>query len=407
MTNRSIECAFFLDSPFLSGAEHQVLNNIRALIMEGLNVRVYMTGNREFCRDVMGALPLQQIYFQVMPRHETSLKLSPIRAVLEESLVFWRTFFWSFRQLAFKEFTFVHVNNGGYPGSSAARAFALAAISLTRSPVVMTVNNMAISRTESKARYLDIFYDYVVSKSRIHWVLGSQAAANRLRDVIGVSKDKLHAIHNGVALRPCGFPKGHCPQQVTVESTLKTAKLGVAIGHLEPRKGHATLISAIEFLKAKGRLSKDWFFLIEGAGSQAGKLKSQIESANLGDQVRLIGRSPCIWHLMRATDVLIHPSLYGEDLPNVISEAMSLGKPVVASAVAGIPEQVLDGNTGVLFQPGDYEALALAIETLMGDGRARVSMGQSGAKRHEQLFSVEVSRRAYTDFYEGLSKKND
>ncbi len=105
-------------------------------------------------------------------------------------------------------------------------------------------------------------------------------------------------------------------------------------------------------------------------------------------------------------DVLIHPSVSNEDLPNVISEAMALSLPIIGTRVAGIPDQVIDGVNGLLVEPGSEEELARAIENLLGDHNARKSYGAASRERYLQRFSPEIAKTRYLELYglEGLAK---
>jgi glycosyltransferase involved in cell wall biosynthesis len=81
---------------------------------------------------------------------------------------------------------------------------------------------------------------------------------------------------------------------------------------------------------------------------------------------------------------------------------MAAGLPVVASAVGGIPELVVDGETGFLVPPGDPEALAEALRRVVADDELRRRLGAGGRERAEQLFAVEPGRRAHVALYERL-----
>ena len=83
-------------------------------------------------------------------------------------------------------------------------------------------------------------------------------------------------------------------------------------------------------------------------------------------------------HVFEVIDVLVLASLHKEGLPNVLLEALSMGVPVVSSRLAGTPEVVLDGETGLLVEPGDIDELAAAIERLGTDRTSCQRMGAAG-----------------------------
>ena len=98
---------------------------------------------------------------------------------------------------------------------------------------------------------------------------------------------------------------------------------------------------------------------------------------------------PEIWELLAAVDVLALPTLWPDPLPRAVMEAMAAGRPVVAYEDGGVPEMVVDGETGLLCQPGDVEGLTRAILEIAGNETRRGLLGEAGRKRARELFSVE------------------
>ena len=94
----------------------------------------------------------------------------------------------------------------------------------------------------------------------------------------------------------------------------------------------------------------------------------------------------------------MHPSL-AEDLPTVITEAMMCGKPVIATRVAGIPEQLTE-NTGILVNPRDADGLAYAIKTLIQNEALRRSMGRHGRERAKKYFSKDMMYKKHLALYQ-------
>jgi glycosyltransferase involved in cell wall biosynthesis len=78
---------------------------------------------------------------------------------------------------------------------------------------------------------------------------------------------------------------------------------------------------------------------------------------------------------------------------------MAAGLPVVSSRVGGVPELVVDGETGILVRPGDASALAAALSSLIADPAKRRSLGAAGRARAEERFDLEPFRRAHVELY--------
>jgi len=293
----------------------------------------------------------------------------------------------------------LHINNGGYPGALSCRAIALAGKAAGIKHILMVVNNLAVSYNRP-ARWLDYPVDRLVARAVDRFVTGSSAAAARMVSVLRLSVQKSVAIHNGIRVRP-----------VVNSREVTRARLGLAgfdgtvfgiVALLEPRKGHAVLIDAVARLTARPGASKIKL-LIEGHGPLAGELSERIEANGLGEVVTLIGDEARVFDFMGALDVLVLSSVRDEDFPNVILEGMSLGLPVMASRLAGTPEQVEDGVTGILVEPGNVEALADAMQALAGAAQRR-RMGEAAKTRFETKFASEVAVRRYLDLYGELAE---
>jgi glycosyltransferase involved in cell wall biosynthesis len=144
-----------------------------------------------------------------------------------------------------------------------------------------------------------------------------------------------------------------------------------------------------------------------------GRLDVTVEAVALGDPVpgeervgratvRAIGAVPPLevarW--LRAADVYVHASR-ADTFPSGVLEALACGTAVVASRIGGIPEQVRE-ETGVLVEPGDPEALAAALELLLGDPLLRERLAAAGAVDARQRFSLERQVDAYVGLYADL-----
>jgi L-malate glycosyltransferase len=294
----------------------------------------------------------------------------------------------------------IHINNGGYPGARSARTAAIAAKLAGISNIIMIVNNMAVRY--KGVRCIDYPLDRLVVNSVDRFITGSIAASRRLKEVLLLPDCKLQTIHNGIALR-----------QTTASQSETRKRLGLAkfegtlfgvIAVLEPRKGHNVLLDAIIRLKNKNQEEKlEFKVIIEGTGALDEELKSTVKENNLGQYCLFVGEETNIMNFFSILDVLILPSINYEDFPNVVLEAMRLGKPVIASRLAGTPEQIVDGQTGLLVEPKNVKELAGAIKILANNSKLRKLMSQAGQERFNQHFTEKIAINKYLNLYHFLT----
>lgn len=277
----------------------------------------------------------------------------------------------------------LHVNNGGHPGASSCLAAVLAAPFMRARRTVCVVNNLA-RPCDGLDRLLDWPLDRALARSNALFVTGSRAAGRRLSAVLGLPEARTRAVPNGTAMRPVEEPAADVRRRLGVpEGRVMAAVVAV----LEERKGHRVLLQALALLPP----TKRPFTIIDGEGPLGRELHALAEGLGLRADVIFIGHEQKVFDLMSAADFLVLPSTGGEDFPNVTLEAMSLGRAVIASKVAGVPEQVVDDETGLLVEPGDAHGLARALERARGDANLRERLGEAGRRRHCELFTARAS----------------
>jgi glycosyltransferase involved in cell wall biosynthesis len=165
------------------------------------------------------------------------------------------------------------------------------------------------------------------------------------------------------------------------------------VGRLRLRKGVEVLLAALAALARQGVAAR---LLVAGDGEHRGAVERAVAALGLGDRVELLGRCDAgrIAGLLAGARALAVPSIY-EGMPLVVLEAMAAGVPVVASRVSGIPEVVVDGETGWLVPPEDPEALAAALAAALADPAEAARRGAAGRRRVEDLYSPRAAARAW------------
>ncbi len=170
------------------------------------------------------------------------------------------------------------------------------------------------------------------------------------------------------------------------------------VGRLESVKGAETFLRAAAELAL---LHADVRFVIGGAGTQAGDLHALRTALAIEDRLVFPGKVPSAPATFAALDVVVVPSL-SEGFGIVALEAGALGKPVVASAVGGLPEVIDNGRTGLLVPPADPSALAGAIAALLHDPARAAEMGAAARDRVTSEFTLERMTSAYLALYTRL-----
>lgn len=219
-----------------------------------------------------------------------------------------------------------------------------------------------------------------VARARFSVVV-SEFGRRVLRERVRGGDDRIRLIHCGVSMPEFPYRPGE-----------REAGRILAVGRLEKIKGFHVLIDACARLHAAGaRFTCD----IVGGGSEARDLQARIDACGLGGRVRLLGATPqedVRRHLYHAR-VFALPSVPTPDgdmegIPVALMEAMAAGTPVVSTALAGIPELVEDGVSGLLVAPGDASALADALRRLLDDEELSGRLAAQARRRVEDDFDA-------------------
>ena len=234
-------------------------------------------------------------------------------------------------------------------------------------------------------RHFEIGLDKLVDAARLI-VTETDYAAQFLLERFPQRADRVHRIYNGLDLAEF--------ERADLSST---PPLIIAVGRLIAKKGFANLIDACGLLAERG---KSFQCEIIGEGPLENELRAQIAQLNLQNRFVLSGAKPQreVRQHLAAASVFVLPSVLDpeggmDNLPTVIMEAMATGLPVISTNIAGIPEMVVQNETGFLVQPADPIALAKAIEAVIDDRLLAQRLGEAGHQRARELFLIEKNVR--------------
>ncbi len=170
--------------------------------------------------------------------------------------------------------------------------------------------------------------------------------------------------------------------------------LVLTVANLRPEKGYETLLAAAAVVVGRSLPIR---FVAVGRGPLEGQLRARLHQLALGDRFRLLGHRDDVLRLLVGADVFVLPSDQ-EGLPVSLMEAASVGLPIVATAVGGVPQAITDGTDGLVIPPRQPAQLADALERLAADGDLRHRLGR-GARDRSTMFDVTSATREIEGIY--------
>jgi glycosyltransferase involved in cell wall biosynthesis len=223
-----------------------------------------------------------------------------------------------------------------------------------------------------------------------------------------VPEHQLVRVYDGVDLAQYQTSQRTSPQDSGVilgsDSPIDSDIIIGIIGQIGQRKGHIYLLEAVRKIVKTCPHVKCWIIGKEPVHSTeqyTQRLLRYVQEHHLDPYVQFWGFRTDIPEILAQLDILVVPSLQ-EPFGKIVIEGMVMKKPVIASNVGGIPEIIVDGQTGILVPPGNAEALRLALESLLENRDVWEKMGVEARKRVEQLFSIDKNVRQTEHVYEGL-----
>ncbi len=229
--------------------------------------------------------------------------------------------------------------------------------------------------------------DLIVGVSR-------QAVEELARD--GMPEARTRVIYNGI-----DFTRLTAPPATDLRRALGIPPGAMVVGtagSLIRRKGHDVLLRALALLPGTAAPH----LMLAGDGPERGALQHLTAELGLSGRVHFLGHRDAVMDFYRACDIVALASR-ADAFGLVLAEAGYCARPIVATRVGGIPEVVLDGETGLLVPPDDAAALAAALSRLADDPALRARLGAAGRARAEGVFSAQRMAAEFTMEYERLA----
>lgn len=220
------------------------------------------------------------------------------------------------------------------------------------------------------------------------------AVADTLVRDYGVARERVRVVPNGADLpdEEAEAPLARQWRERFAAGLIRP--LWVVAARLEEQKGHAVLLDALAEVWKRGL---DFTLAVAGDGSLRGALEERARQLGLEKRVHFLGALDDLGPLLAAADAVVLPSRW-EGLPLTLLEAMARARPVIASAVGGVPEVVVHGENGWLVPAGDVAALADALEIFHRKTDRATRLGRAAA----ELVRSDYHWQAVVEGFEGV-----
>ncbi|MGH2856092.1 MAG: glycosyltransferase [Solirubrobacteraceae bacterium] len=206
----------------------------------------------------------------------------------------------------------------------------------------------------------------------------SEADRSQMVSTVGMRADRVIVVPNGIAWSGTGRP-GKVRHELGIGPSVPVL---VITAVLRPQKALPVMLAAHEIIR---RSHPDAHLIVAGHGDQS-ELRAEAARLGIDTAVSFLGSRADMEDVLASADVAVLSSDY-EGMPLAVLEYMAAGLPVVATQVGGVPEVVLEGETGFLVAPRDPAALAEKVRLLLDDRARARQMGERGRSRQRERFS--------------------
>jgi glycosyltransferase involved in cell wall biosynthesis len=236
------------------------------------------------------------------------------------------------------------------------------------------------------------------ASGRVHAIVAVCESIKRGLVAGGVPAEKIEVIYSGTDLER--FHPGVDGGPIRRELGLTRDDLLVTQVGVRSWRGWKELLAALSRVAARAPRARLLF--VGAPPPRVAEIADRARAAGLGDRVTALGPRDDVPAILCASDVVVDASWAGLGITGSIREALACERPIVATAVEGMPELVLSGETGLLVPPRDPGALAEAILAVLADPTAAQAMARAGRKRVEAHFSLRAKLDATEALYHRL-----
>jgi glycosyltransferase involved in cell wall biosynthesis len=254
-------------------------------------------------------------------------------------------------------------------------------------PFVVTAHNHVLTRTDTPAaarwRYRTV--ERSLERYVTRYIAVSESIARELIDVYNLPAEKVAVVRNGVDVTPFLAEQDRADARVALGVPVDSPVVGLA-ARFSAQKGLRDLVAAVPELV---RRIPGVHVVIGGSGPLESELRSQAMALGVSDAIVWPGHVLNMPRFLSALDVFVSPATT-EAFGIALIEAAAAGVPTIATRVGGVPEVILDGETGLLVAPHDPSALAQAIVGLLDDRHTAIKLAEHARRRAIMEFSPEA-----------------
>lgn len=361
------EIVYIIDNFKVAGAQGHLFKLVSALTTKNYSLQIVSLGanDENLIKDII--VPV------------TNLKMDCIW-----KLSFWLDFFRLINFLSKRKPSIVHT----YLNTS--NVFGVLAAKIAHVPIIISSRRDLGQFRSGIIGFLERFTARLSDKV----VCVSEAARKHCVEREGIPAHKTEVIYNGVEVSNFLKLKADDRKLTTEDSYV----VGIIATMDRVEKGHREFIEAASLvLKVISSIE----FLLIGDGPLRNSLQSIVHSLQLDEKIKFLGKRNDIAELLLTMDISVNAS-YSEGMSNTILESMAVGVPVVATAVDGNLETVIDGQTGILVPVKEPKAMAQEIIKILSDKELAKQMGHNARKLVEEKFTLEQMVQNYIELYDKL-----
>lgn len=270
-----------------------------------------------------------------------------------------------------------------FANSQKAGLLSVLASHLSKKPVIWYLHDILTSEHFGRAQ---LFAAKYTARRSNQILVNSEATRDSLIALTSREKD-VHLVYN--AFDTATYGRSSEAENANTRRQLgfdKRPLVGL-FGRLAPWKGQDVFLRALaQMPMVQGMIVGSPLF---GEDTYAERLRRDVHDLGLGERVKFLDFQKDIPSLMGACDVVAHTSIAPEPFGRVVVEGMLAGKPVVASQTGGPNEIIEHGVTGVLYAPGDVQALSHSVMSVIDNPEAAATMGRCGRESALRRFSLE------------------